>query len=406
MITQTLVRRGLNDFICTPLLLFTCLFPGFPSALARSWSPPISITSGPGVCSNPAACTDTGGRVWIAWEEHLYDTNILARYYDGSGFSAPLFVASALGADMLPAITPGKDGSVWVAWMRNTDADPLTDQVFVSQFDGQSFGPAVCLSNDSAGVSWVSSCTDSLGRIWVVWGHELGDNDPLTDEVVARYYEGDWSEEILVSTQGNDNLECSVTPCGDGGVCVVWRTSVGPFEYNIVGRLFDGIRWRDTIRISTSRADEWSPASSVDATGNVWTSWVSNRGPAGYSDLYSGHFRRNRSPSLLAVTNDQEGDNDPSLCPDARAGIWLAWERDVDANNRPDDIYTAQFDAGAWGTPLRVTPETIGEAHNPCLTLGPEGRIWVVWNTDNGDWNIYASTFDPDVISGREDRRQ
>jgi hypothetical protein len=298
---------------------------------------------------------------------------------------------------MSPSITAGREGTIWVSWLRNTDADPYPDQIYISAGNSEGFGPASCLSSDELGVSWLASCTDSLGRVWVVWGHEL-DGDPFTDEILARCFDGSWSEEQVVSTAGSDNLECAVSPLGAGGILVVWRTATAPFRYDIVGRAFDGERWHEPVTVMSPGADEWSPACSEDQDGNLWTAWVTNR--RGCSNLYSGRALRGGGLSSGYVMRDLEGDDDPALCPDARGGMWLAWERDLDGDHRPDDIYACYSDGRAWGPLQRVTPEGIGEAHNPVMAVDREGRVWVAWNTDNGDWNVYASTLQPDLAPG------
>lgn len=157
----------------------------------------------------------------------------------------------------------------------------------------------------------------------------------------------------------------------------------------------DGPALDDAEELPADGVDE-HPAAAVDAEGTVWLFWSSNRSG-------SRHIRRRRYPP---ESDGEGGDRDgepvtthlapdayPAVADDGAGGLWLFWQS---ARRGPTDIWCRHLPAdGSTGEERRVT--TAERRHElPAAVTDGDGRLWLFWVADHpGGRRLEVSTRDP-----------
>src|SRR5262245_12364678 len=87
------------------------------------WGEPIAVTPGHGDLYKCAVTIDGKGKTWIFWsgnkswpKEPLANFEIMARCYEGGKLSDPIKISDNPGNDVSPVAATDSGGKVWVAW--------------------------------------------------------------------------------------------------------------------------------------------------------------------------------------------------------------------------------------------------------------------------------------------------
>ena len=159
--------------------------------LARSFEPstnklgePINLSKAPGSDFQPAATTDSKGRVWVTWIGGR-DTNfnVFVSHQLDSGkadFSAAQRVTDTTANEWEPAIAADKNGHVTVGWDTYAKGDY---DVYAATFDGDanSSAQAVPVAASLKFEGRPSLAYDAAGKLWIAyevggdgWGKDFG----------------------------------------------------------------------------------------------------------------------------------------------------------------------------------------------------------------------------------------
>ncbi|HSU66327.1 MAG TPA: sialidase family protein, partial [Tepidisphaeraceae bacterium] len=142
--------------------------------------PPVNISNAPGTDFMPAACTDSTGRVAVAWVG-ARDTNfdVFVAQQDGDHFTAPARVSRATGNEWEPAIAADAKGNLAVAWDTYEKGDY---DIFLSARDSSGkWSPPQVVAGSPGFEVRASLAYDPAGRLWVayegsgdLWGKDFG----------------------------------------------------------------------------------------------------------------------------------------------------------------------------------------------------------------------------------------
>ena len=143
------------------------------------------ITSDPGTDIYPVAATDSGGRVWLAWQGFRNNNlEILVSAQTGDTFSPEAIVSTSPASDWYPAIAAAPDGEVAVSWdtYDKGDYDVYVRRVHFTDQIGMDDPIAVAASANFEARS--SLAYDFQNRLWIAyevsgprWGKDFGAYD-------------------------------------------------------------------------------------------------------------------------------------------------------------------------------------------------------------------------------------
>ena len=150
---------------------------------------------------------------------------------------------------------------------------------------------------------------------------------------------------------------------------------------------------------STTPKVQTKAQAAADANGNFVVVWESDEGDG---DFYSILGRRFTSDGTAMGDNFVVNGYTTSLQVLPDIAMWPSGEFVViwqSAYHDDDgfDVYARRFDslANPLGPDLDVNPTTVGDQHDPSLSLTGDGGFIVIWDHDNGaDHRIAAQTFD------------
>ena len=149
-----------------------------------SVSSEVRLTTLPGTDLNPVATTDSGGRVWVAWQAFRSpNLQILAAVQQGDTFSAERVVSTSPASNWDPAIAASAGGDVSVSWDTYDKGDY---DVYVRQLSLNPTG-AIALTAPRAVAASLqfearsSIAYDAQNRLWIayetaprMWGKDYG----------------------------------------------------------------------------------------------------------------------------------------------------------------------------------------------------------------------------------------
>jgi hypothetical protein len=172
------------------------------------WEPEKRLTSNPGVDLSPVAATDSGGRVWIAWQGFRNNNlEVLAAVQNGESFSPGIVVSFSAASDWDPAIAASANGDVAIAWdtYDKGDYDVWFRRMRVpANAGGPQMDPPVAVAATESFEAHPSIAFDARNRLWAAyeisgprWGKNFGAFDttgsPLYEDrdIRVKCFDGD-----------------------------------------------------------------------------------------------------------------------------------------------------------------------------------------------------------------------
>lgn len=195
-----------------------------------AWSQPVAVTDGKNEYYRPAIAVDGQGKVWIFYSAHL-DTNatldegnweLMAKRFDADGKPAgdAINISGAPGTDFMPAACTDSSGKIVVAWV---GARETNFNIFVSQQDGEKFS-APKKVNEAKSNQWEPAvAADAKGNVAVAWDtYEKGDYDI---NLSLRDSSGKWGTPQLVAGTAAFEVRASLAYDPAGRLWVAYEGS-------------------------------------------------------------------------------------------------------------------------------------------------------------------------------------
>ena len=167
----------------------------------------------------------------------------------------------------------------------------------------------------------------------------------------------------------------------------------------------DGTQWTTPVQLTLTLDIDARPALAVDAGGDVWMFWHSDRETdGGPREIWRQRLdgvdtdpMRARAGASDDVPELVATDEDPAAVWDG-AQVWLFWSSDREGQW---DIWGRTFDGtGFGGDPVRLTDHASAD-RSPAAAFvpGAPGRLWLFWSSRRrGPADIWARSLD--VVSG------
>jgi len=363
------------------------------------------------IAKDIAVARDGTGRLWAAWHSY-YDgaDSILACSRDEDGRSTTHVVSSSPGAHFNPAMAcHGRD--VYVFWSCRGEE---SWSVLGKRYTGGNWEDVPSIEGAPASNLHTAACADVDGRLWLAWVRA----DAAGRCVLAKYFDGRWSEEARVSQSG---AYYSRPTFGTGPGGEVWLAWDGYDEsgLNVFAARRNGNKWSAPCRVSASSDWEFIPSIAVDGEGTPRIAWVrlrDVRNSAGVvdqkasimcADFRQGTWRTHEDVALLyqgllartAAWGYLGRRRRPMMAGDADGGAWLFWEIKPEAEGRTTDtggiLLARHFDGASWNRPMEIHRGKLG--YVICNDrIAADGRLDVVARSgeERADSALTAGRFD------------
>ncbi len=246
--------------------------------------------------------------------------------------------------DDYPALARAPDGTAWMVYLeyqpgppyvpervQGGDFDSLVptgngDTVLLVRFDGKEWSPALEVSE--SGISaWRPTVTvDGKGNVLVAWSQQVDGNW----EIFHRRYtppsqtnpRGEWSKITRLTNSPGSDFHVVTTTDSTGVVWLAWQSwRKDNFEI-VLTALAEGHPFSTPRVISTSKANDWSPAIAADSKGNVYVVYDTyDKGNYDVMLVVAGKESR-----TIPIATSARFEARPHLVCDAMDRVWITYE--------------------------------------------------------------------------------
>jgi Ca2+-binding RTX toxin-like protein len=362
-------------------------------------------------------------------------------------------------SQLRPSVTELSDGRLFYVWasertnfnedyeirgqIRNADGSASGGEFVVNAGnapDDVQFAPhAVTLTDGRVLVTWdISDGVDSniLGRLYNANGTATGTTNFVVNDVttglqsgniVARLANGGyvaaWEapgnpaniKAIIFSANGTPGTEftvnttaaavlaaTSVTQLNNGNIVFSWKGS-GTSDFNIRAQIFttsrDKVGTELTLNTTGRTNGDLQEASSIQALtdGGFFAAWVSNEGATAKvrGQFFTAAGGKNGT-ELLISSPAGTLDRTPSVAVLDDGRVFVAW-RSFSANQENIKARVYNTDGTPAGIDFVVNSTTAGNQTNPTITILPNGRVSVAWQSEG---EIRSTVINPLVYNG------
>lgn len=291
-----------------------------------------------------------------------------------------------------PSMVVGSNGDIWVAWLGYRN---LSEDLWIRRRSNGSWTEPLKVTEKAGDLCSPSLAIDRRGRVWVVWPEHLNSDWHL----MARSFDGAWGSVQQLTRGHGNNLFQRLVADRMGNLHLAWQGFRGAAS-RIFYKSLRGNTWSGELDLSDPmkdpRANDWSPALTVDRSGTAWVAWDSYA--KGSYNIVMRPVRRNKARKLIAVTDSPRFHANPTLAVDDRDRLWVAWEEagenwGKDAGyqfNGGEALYASRqirvaiCEDGRWLEPRTdlnevVTLEACYYVQSPKLVPDGKGRMWIVF---------------------------
>ena len=222
------------------------------------------------------------------------------------------------------------DGTTWLAYSSYEQGRGIDESaVFEGRFDSIEFkgnGDQVMLAKVSDGQLVVTGkvspvhgdvsrpvLTSSASGITVIWSEQRDGNWDVFSRIYDPASESFESEQRITDDPGQD---INVVAAGD---YIAWQGRRGDNFDIFVAKVGE-----ESVRISTSKANDWLPSIAVDSTGAAWIAWDTY--DAGNYDVYLREFDGAKLGKLIAIAKSPRFEARASVSVDSDDRVWVAFE--------------------------------------------------------------------------------
>lgn len=307
--------------------------------------------------------------------------------------------------DDFPSAARAADGSVWMAYVeyhpeKARMSDPVNKEEFDSlvpsrhgdtirlrRYSGKTWHPAIDVTPPGRDVWRPAVAVDGQGVVWVAWSEQI-DGDW---EIYRRGFtppangtgEGRWGETVRVTRASGSDFHVVATTDSKGAVWLAWQ-AFRKDNYEILATSFRGQDATEPRVVSSSPANDWSPALAADSSGGVFVAWDTY--DQGNYDVMLRDVGRGTPARSVAASARFEGR--PSVVCDRADRVWVAYEEGDEQ----------------WGKDYAHdgNVNNVGQEKNPGFALYVH-RTLKVKCLENGEWRVSESGAEPKFprIAGR-----
>jgi len=304
---------------------------------AVTWSAETRLTEFRSMEGLPSIAQMSDGRIWIAFESNIRgNTDIIYTAYNWQSWSNFLLLTTNENNEISPSLIQLSNGTICLFFA--SDRTGNYDIFYKKSSDnGQNWSNEIQLTTNENDDYAPSATQAADGKIWLVWERTFPSPTGATDDIFYRVYNGvSWSGEFQLTTNPERDQVPSIKQMRDGRIWVAWCSyRTGDFE--IFYKIYDGASWGSEIQRTFSTDIDIDPVILQTRDGVIWIVWTSSK-PTGTDDLYYMTSADNGATWSAAseLTTNAADDMWPSIAQISDKKLWVAF-----TSNRLDnyDIY-------------------------------------------------------------------
>ncbi|MSU45868.1 MAG: hypothetical protein EXS42_01750 [Lacunisphaera sp.] len=365
----------------------------------------------------PSELSATGGKVWVAWQEHDGNTDsVLVRAREGDSWG-PVKVLVDKADVFRTQIGEDADKRIWVVWSMQVEGNW---HLWGRAFDGKEWSAMQRLTQAGKKNVYHQVLADSEGRLWLIWQS----TDEGLSQIFARCLEsGRWTNEEQISegvSAAGNNWWPALAAGSNGSVVVVWD-GYAAGNYDVFIRRYAGGAWGETKVVAATDRFEAHPSVAIDNKNRVWIAWDES-GPNWGKDTgflvikQETQLHESRNIRVACLDGDRWleplGDIShvfsprefwelPYLKIDKQGVPWLFARHLV--MKQPDtplggpidyalwEIHATRYEGNQWTEPVCLPGSSGRNEMMPAAVAGTDGGLWAVWATDGRDSKTYVA---------------
>lgn len=214
---------------------------------APDWRGAVQVSSVTGAEYRPRLTVTRKDVIWVTWSaKRQGQWEIYARTYVNGALGVEIQVTANDSYDFRPVVLAARNGRIWLAWERGTT--DKTIQIVAKSFYNGVWSQEIVVER-RAGYAYRPALLESpKGDIWIAWDHTWQHN---TDVYLAQLNGDRVGERVRVSSHPAIDSKAVLT-WFDGKLWLAWTTnrrgedSWGIIRYPLV-RAFDGRNWYEPV---------------------------------------------------------------------------------------------------------------------------------------------------------------
>ncbi len=354
------------------------------------WDEAIAMSEGGGDVYRPAIAVDGSGRPWVFWSANDARNNfdLFARPIENGKPGRVLRVSAEAGADMDPAAATDSTGKVWVAWQAWRAGKA---QIHCATQNGSGFQKPEAVAV-SAGNEWNAAiATSSDGRVSIAWDSYRNGN---YDVFLRTAVNGKWGAEQAGAntakyeaypTLAYDKSNRLWLAYEEGAVR--WGKDWGAYD-TAGAALYQGRAIR-LVGFEASGARVEPAAAMGDFLPGPPERRVDYKEPQGSGDAWTAsnpEAVKERRPSATPPVRPAPKNTMPRLCADASGRLWLAFRSSHPIRwstiGSVWSEYVVSYDGERWTGPIFIAHSANLLDNRPALASARAGELLVVGSSD------------------------
>ena len=226
--------------------------------------------------------------------------------------------------------------------------------------------------------------TDSRGTIFTTW---YSYHDRREELNLRRYHEGRWSRLIPVGRAAEDLWRPQIAIDSTDMPWLIYSqrpSNDGPGNWDIYAMAWEDDEWGPQIRLTDNPLPDIEPHVARADNGTIYVVWQAFTGR--HSQIRLKYLREGRWSQTVAVTNTAFNDWSPSAAASASGMAWISWDRYRKGSGGSYDVHVVSYSPDdGLGPEMAVGSTTRFEAHSS-VAVDREGRPWVAWETSGVHW--------------------
>ena len=303
-----------------------------------------------------------------------------------------------------PQLATDPSGNAIVVW--RSDAGSFAHGVRSQRYDiaTDTWGEATQLdaATDSAGIP--SIAMDTVGNAIAVWGDTTPGNAPIA--AVARRYDvatGTWEPITVILPDGGGFSAFPVAfDAADNATVLVPLPDGSTTDLFAVRRDAATGTWQGSVGLESGDVSVQGSKLAVNASGSAFAVWTSETTPGQSQprDIFASHYDADADawgvPVPIEALNPADA-FEVSVGIDDNGNAIATWSQRDGVAPAQWNIYTNRYDAvaDAWGAPMLLDPDDVGDARFSDLSVSPSGNAIAVWHRQSPlSRDVFARRYD------------
>ena len=225
---------------------------------------------------------------------------------------------------------------------------------------------------------------DSAGNLFTTW---YSYHDRREELNFRRYHDGRWSRLIPVGRAAEDLWRPQIAIDGSDRPWLIYSqrpAAAGPGNWDIYAMAWEDDEWGRQYRLTDNPLPDIEPHVARSADGTIYLVWQSMAGRI--SQIRLKYLRAGHWSETVAVTNSAANDWSPAVAAAPNGSAWISWDRYRKGSGGSYDVFARSFDPGTGlGPEMAVASSTRFEAHSS-VAVDSQGRPWIAWETSGVNW--------------------